>query len=302
MQKYLKSMLLITNLLLFNTSFAECNTDPELKLIKFPPSNLAAYLPKESVVEKNVYDYPEYSDIIYNVVYKDKPITVNMTSWMTTYLNDLLDFDYDKKVVLPNISDKANFEKRQCNDKTCALAFFWPVSDIGRGDYSTSIAYSLPMEEDHIGEAFMKSLFIDDYKCAAAEPDSIINHGPFEIRINFEPNSVIVLPQYYGDIAGFAKYVNENNVNIDIKAHADKTEIGNDGDDGEEYRLSLSERRLEAVKTLLIKQHGVDPAKLTRAGGYGSSQPRAASDTAEGQQMNRRVQADLYTNMKGIDE
>ncbi len=48
-----------------NFSFAECNTDPELKLIKFEPSNLATYLPKESVVEEVVSDYSEYNEVTY---------------------------------------------------------------------------------------------------------------------------------------------------------------------------------------------------------------------------------------------
>lgn len=53
--------------------------------------------------------------------------------------------------------------------------------------------------------------------------------------------------------------------------------------------LDLSKRRAEAVKSVLVKQFGVDESRLTAAG-YGAEKPVASNDTAEGRAQNRRVE------------
>ena len=57
MKQLLKIASIITYFLSANVSYADCSIDPELKLIYFLPSNLAAYLPKTSTVENDVYNY-----------------------------------------------------------------------------------------------------------------------------------------------------------------------------------------------------------------------------------------------------
>ena len=52
------------------------------------------------------------------------------------------------------------------------------------------------------------------------------------------------------------------------------------------HQLSL--RRAYVVRNFLV-QYGVAPDRLT-ARGYGSAQPIAGNDTAEGREMNRRVE------------
>ncbi|MFW6093419.1 MAG: OmpA family protein [Pseudomonadota bacterium] len=58
------------------------------------------------------------------------------------------------------------------------------------------------------------------------------------------------------------------------------------GDD--EYNQSLSERRARSVRDAFIDQ-GIDPQRI-RAEGHGESYPVASNDTAEGRQLNRRVE------------
>ena len=48
--------LIIAISLIESASFAECNNDSNLRLINFPPSRLAAYLPMDSLIEQNIYN------------------------------------------------------------------------------------------------------------------------------------------------------------------------------------------------------------------------------------------------------
>jgi outer membrane protein OmpA-like peptidoglycan-associated protein len=66
-----------------------------------------------------------------------------------------------------------------------------------------------------------------------------------------------------------------------IEGHTDS--VGSD-----ELNQALSERRAEAVRMYLVQQ-GV-PAGATSASGFGEARPVATNDTAEGRQMNRRVE------------
>lgn len=61
-----------------------------------------------------------------------------------------------------------------------------------------------------------------------------------------------------------------------------------DAQGSEEYNLSLSERRAEAVKSELI-DNGIEPQRIVSKG-YGESYPVADNDTSAGRQMNRRVE------------
>ncbi len=74
MNRLLKNALLINIYLIASNSFAECDTDPELKLIEFEPSGLSAYVPHDTVVNKEVNDGPEDYDSRYKILYKEKEI------------------------------------------------------------------------------------------------------------------------------------------------------------------------------------------------------------------------------------
>ena len=56
----------------------------------------------------------------------------------------------------------------------------------------------------------------------------------------------------------------------------------------------LSQQRAEAVREYLIKNYNIDPNRI-KAVGYGSERPVADNATAEGRQMNRRIEAAVET-------
>jgi outer membrane protein OmpA-like peptidoglycan-associated protein len=62
-----------------------------------------------------------------------------------------------------------------------------------------------------------------------------------------------------------------------------------DGKGTEEYNQRLSERRANAVKQYLLKEHATKESKIT-AVGYGKTTPVASNDTEEGRAKNRRVE------------
>lgn len=260
MDQLFKSALIVAVSLGASTSFAECNTDSKLKLVKFPPSHLAAYLPQESSIEKNIYNNFDSYMAKYNIIYQDKPITLIIESSHPLDLANLQGASYET-VKLTNISDNAELKKWQCKDEICSYLLL-RSGDITDPAYNITVSYVLPMHEVHIGEAFMQSLFIDNADDQSVEPDTTIHHGPFKIDIKFEPNSAIISPQYHSKVAEFAQFINDNKVNVSIAGNTDKTEVLIKSENIREYSFMLSKERAEAVRHLPIDAYGVDPAKI----------------------------------------
>ncbi len=69
---------------------------------------------------------------------------------------------------------------------------------------------------------------------------------------------------------------------LSIEGHTDN--VGSPADN-----LKLSEARAAAVKAALVKDYGIDPARL-QSKGFGSTKPAGVNTTAEGRQNNRRVE------------
>ena len=297
----LKLTLFFATIFKVSFSFAECNTDPELKLIKFVPSGLSAYVPHDTVVNKEVNEGPEDYDVRYKVLYKEKEINL---------LTGHDDFPYYKPlsyetIDLTNINDKAELIKVSCGDgnKTCATAHFGSDNLISKR-YTSVIRYSLPLRDTYIGDEFMMSLFLTDKdgECAAVEADSYTYNGPFFAYVSFDNNDSTIANEYYDNkkpitdkyygkadqLNYFAHFVNRENIKIKIEGHADKMEVGS-SNDFDDYSLALSKQRAESVRTLLIKEYGVNPENIIEVKGQGSSQPVVLSDTEEGQRQNARV-------------
>ena len=82
-----------------------------------------------------------------------------------------------------------------------------------------------------------------------------------------------------------AELLVSKNFSLKLAGHTDN--VGSDA-----ANLKLSKDRAESIKTYLVSK-GVNPSRV-EATGYGESQPIKTNKTAEGRQMNRRVEFTLY--------
>ena len=101
--------------------------------------------------------------------------------------------------------------------------------------------------------------------------------------ILFDTNSAEIRPESGPVLKEIGEMLtNHPDLAIRIEGHTDS--IGD-----ESSNQALSERRANAVRNWLIEYYEVDPARL-EAVGMGESSPVASNETAEGRQMNRRVE------------
>ncbi len=77
----------------------------------------------------------------------------------------------------------------------------------------------------------------------------------------------------------------DTSLKLDIEGNTDNT-------GAENANLLLSQKRAKAVFEYLTTKGGVDGSRLT-AEGYGSTKPVADNKTAEGRNLNRRVELKL---------
>lgn len=97
----------------------------------------------------------------------------------------------------------------------------------------------------------------------------------------FDVNSSVLRPEAYPVLNDAALFLKENPyVTVIVEGHADIT--GND-----RINQPLSERRARAVVDYLVRR-GIEERRLTPIG-YGSKRPIDTNETAEGRQMNRRM-------------
>lgn len=100
--------------------------------------------------------------------------------------------------------------------------------------------------------------------------------------ILFQTNEAKLLPASFRELQQLAKLLQEKpELVIRINGHTD-----NQGE--EDYNLTLSEKRAEAVVQYLV-QKGISEERL-QFRGFGETQPMSSNDTAEGQKLNRRVE------------
>jgi len=105
------------------------------------------------------------------------------------------------------------------------------------------------------------------------------------VRINnifFDFNESKLKSESYLELDRMYKYLNDNpEISVEISGHTDN--VGS-----EEYNMSLSNARANAVKDYLVSK-GISSSRIITKG-YGKSNPVATNDTEEGRQLNRRVE------------
>lgn len=113
--------------------------------------------------------------------------------------------------------------------------------------------------------------------------ERVVAEGKFVTRgILFDVNSATIKPESGGVLKEVAEMMQEHqNLNFSIEGHTDS-----DGDD--EYNLSLSAERAEAVKWALVEL-GLSEERFETEG-KGEAVPVAPNETPEGKANNRRVE------------
>ncbi|MBP8203131.1 MAG: OmpA family protein [Pseudomonas sp.] len=116
-----------------------------------------------------------------------------------------------------------------------------------------------------------------------AEPAEAVR---VELDVKFDFDKAQVKPESYGDIKNLADFLTQYpQTTTVVEGHTDS--VGSDA-----YNQTLSERRANAVRDVLVNQYGVGGDRVNAAG-YGESRPVADNTSADGRAVNRRVEAEV---------
>lgn len=115
------------------------------------------------------------------------------------------------------------------------------------------------------------------------------NYEDIQLKVLFDNDKATVKTQYYPEIKRVADFMTQHpEVTATIEGHTDSKANDN-------YNLKLSQRRVDAVKQVLINTYHINGNRLNSIG-YGESKPIADNTTTEGRQQNRRVVAVFQAN------
>lgn len=125
---------------------------------------------------------------------------------------------------------------------------------------------------------------VDERGCEIVAPAPSVASIKLTVLFGFDSDQVDT--RFFQDIEGLANFLNlYPEIAANIQGHTDSR--GND-----DYNMSLSQRRADAVREILVSEYGIDGSRL-KSVGYGETQPVASNDTDEGRAENRRVIANL---------
>lgn len=120
----------------------------------------------------------------------------------------------------------------------------------------------------------------------AAEPEPMAEPVRVELDVKFDFDRAQVKQDSMADIQDLADFMKQyGQTSTVVEGHTDS--VGTDA-----YNQRLSERRANAVREVLVNQHGLQSDRV-RAVGYGEARPVADNSTEEGRAINRRVEAEV---------
>ena len=124
----------------------------------------------------------------------------------------------------------------------------------------------------------------------APEPAPEMQSVRVELDVKFDFDRDTIRPEFRQDIQSLAEFMSTYpSVTTTVEGHTDS--IG-----AESYNQGLSERRANSVRQALIDE-GVDSSRIN-AVGHGEARPIADNATDEGRAMNRRVEAEVETQVE----
>ncbi|WP_024330459.1 OmpA family protein [Simiduia agarivorans] len=125
-------------------------------------------------------------------------------------------------------------------------------------------------------------LKVDAKGCAIELTEAV----EIKLHVRFDNNAAVVKPEYKSEIGNVAKFMNSYaNTTVEVQGFTDSR-------GSEAYNQNLSQRRADAVRSVLISEFGIAPERV-KAVGYGEANPVADNNTAEGREANRRVVASI---------
>lgn len=119
---------------------------------------------------------------------------------------------------------------------------------------------------------------VDDRGC----PIPIEEVARIDLKVNFDFDRSEVKAEYFDEIQQVADFMRQYpDVIAELEGHTDS--VGT-----EAYNQGLSERRVNAVRQVLVDRFSVQASRIS-AVGYGESRPATTNDTDAGRAENRRV-------------
>lgn len=113
----------------------------------------------------------------------------------------------------------------------------------------------------------------------------------FTLKAQFDNDSAVIKPEYNAEIADLAAFLKRfPGTDVEIGGHA--SNVGSAA-----YNLKLSQRRAEAVASVLSNEHGISAGRVT-ATGYGVTRPKVEGNTPAAHAANRRIEAVVTATVK----
>ena len=135
--------------------------------------------------------------------------------------------------------------------------------------------------------ACIQEMYISNFRIAVGSPDTrsrLLTEGILVTRgITFDSGSDVIKAESYGVLKEIATVLKDNmEVRVKIVGHTDS-------DGADDFNMSLSKKRSDAVKNALETQFGITDSRMETEG-KGESIPVSPNNTSEGKANNRRVE------------
>ena len=224
--------------------------------------------------------------------------------------SDLITKNYDSKIKPYVLLGAGHYkydidgiaEEKEGTLGNAGLGAFWRLNDAlslrteARGTYNfdekfwnyTALAGLNVVLGGHLkpAAAVVEVMPVEPVAPVQPAPQELTEDLNMELRVFFDTNKSNIKDQYKPEIAKVAeKLVEYPNATARIEGHTDNT-----GPRALNERLSLA--RANSVKSSLVNEYNVDPARLATQG-FAWDQPIADNNTKEGRAMNRRVFATI---------
>lgn len=132
---------------------------------------------------------------------------------------------------------------------------------------------------------------VDEKGC----PTTLTETITASLEVKFENNSDAIKSEFTSPISELAKFMTEF-ADTSVVIHGYTDDRGS-----EAYNRSLSQKRADKIKQVLVETYKIDASRI-EAIGHGEDNPIADNNTAEGRAENRRVDAEISSSVSRMKE